>query len=596
MPPSIKWSLDAERDILADACVPFRHEHALWNFVLFALGWNARCSEEGQLNWITKRVHQPWLDWVQSKVLAWKEERKQGIANRWQLVICVPRGFGKSNIVTKALPLWVMLDEPNIATSIGSETHPKSKAFLAPMKQIINGTDPYSTFSWLYGSWYTPERTWNLEEIVTAYRTSMGTSEASVATFGVETGITSKHPLLVIYDDPVSDEKMVDGGNWNSKALDSLDAIYPALRPDSMFILIGTRYQDDDPIGTSLAVEGVKDWMGHEPTEKYKEGIWHVYFRQARDLTDRVEFPKGRPLAPETGWNDEALTRYENRKPQKYSAQMMNDPSTGEHMEITREQIQKLIIKRADVPAIEYVTIHLDTAFKDDQRRERGDRNVIVVWLHSAGLDGIVYLDRVLHSKSWRSEEFDENLIRVMFDLRRRGIRVRAITDETEMGGKRGVYKQHLEQAIAGAGLRLCEILQLNRAGTRKVIRIREAAGYWIDGFVRIPEDAENKDILIEEMLRIGRSKFDDASDAAADVFRPELWRGRQSYNRDEQPGVPVQPGDDVLKASRWKQDIDRLNQDLFPGQFGKLDLGDNEQPVNPGYEPFNYAPERDER
>jgi len=568
-----EWSLDAERELLADACVPSRHEHALWNFVLYAAGWHARCTEPGSLNWITERVHQPWLDWVQEQVLAWKTERRKGIAKRHQLIICVPRGFGKSNMITKTLPLWVMLDEPNMSAYLGSETHPKAKAFLAPMKSLLNGTDPYSLFSWFYGNWYNPERSWNLEEVVTAYRTSTGISEPSIGTFGVETGITSKHPLLMIYDDPVSDEKMIDGGNWNAKALESLDAIYPALRPDSMFILIGTRYRDDDPIGTSLKTEGVADWEGHAPLERYKtDGIWHSYFLQARDRDDTRNFPKGEPVLPESGWNDEALNRSERRNPQKHSAQMMNDPSTGAHMEITREQIDHLRIKRTDVPPVEYATIHIDTAFKDDQRRGRGDFNVILVWLHDLRPTGIVYLDRVLRSADWRSEEFDTQLIRVFYDLRKRGIRVRGLTDEAEMGGKRGVFRQHLEQLMGGAGLRQCEIFQFNRSGTRKYLRIREAAQYWLDGFVRLADDAENVELLVEEMLRIGRAEYDDVSDAAADVFRPEIWRGRQSSEGDPQPGLPIQPGDDILKGNQFANDVNRLGRDLFPDRYGPLD------------------------
>lgn len=569
------WDLDAERELLADACVCGRHEHSLWNFVNYAAGWHARCTEPGQLDWITERVHRPWLDWVQSKVETWKAERRAGIAKRHQLIICVPRGFGKSNIITKVLPLWCMLDEPNIATYIGSETHPKAKAFLAPMKSLLNGTDPYSLFSWFYGNWYNPERSWNLEEVVTAYRTSTGISEPSIGTFGVETGITSKHPVLVIYDDPISKEKMREGGSWLGTALDSLDSIYPALRADSMFILIGTRYCDGDPIGEMLGTEGVADWAGHPPLEQYKAGIWHTYFLQARNREDTSNFPKGEPVLPEAGYNNEALERYEARKAQEYSAQMMNDPSIGEHMELTRDQLTNLIIKRSDLPPIEYATIHIDTAFKDDLRRERGDYNAIVVWLHDLRPTGIVYLDRVLRSNTWRAEEFDTELVRVFYDLRKRGIRVRGLSDELEMFGKRGVYRQRIEQVLGSSGLRQCEFFQFNRAGTNKTIRIREAAGYWVDGFVRLLDDCENLEIIIDEMLKIGRVKYNDVSDAAADVFRPEIWRGRQNQGVDEQPLLPIQPGDDILKG-QWNNDIRKLGQELFPEHYGPRE---DEQP-----------------
>jgi len=600
------WPLEAEREFWSDVCTPGRHEHSLWWFVNIAAGWRFRCQEKGQLNWLTKREHLPWLDWVQNQVEEWYAHRLSGKpAERRQIIVCVPRGCGKSNIITKPLPLYIHLREPNLTSYIGSEVHPKAKAFLKPMKQIMEGNDPYSWFAWLYGVYYSPERDWNNEEVVTAARESMGITEPTVGTFGVETGMTSKHPLLCIYDDPVSEEKLKEGGSWLIAVLDSLDAIYPALRPDSLFILIGTRYLDDDPIGTVLDQEGVAEWVGHPPLEKTKEGILHVFFLQARDRADVRNFPKGEPVFPEAGWNNEALERYERKNSQEYNAQMMNDPSHGEHMELTPAQINALLIPRPGpnepgIP-IEYATLHFDTAFKDEQRRARGDYNVILVWLHDIRNNGMVYLDSVWADNTARGETFDMKMIEIMYGLRRRGIRVRAITDEAEQGGKRGVYRQHIEQVLIGAGLRIPEIYQFNRSGTRKDLRIREAAGYWIDNYVRIFDDVAHFDELKRQMTRIGRSKYDDIADAAADVFRPEVWHGRSSYDYDVQPPIPIQPGDEVLKEMQ-AQDTQRLRdqitrqlypeqhqafEDLFPndeqpGESGAYGFADQYQPRGP--------------
>jgi hypothetical protein len=241
----------------------------------------------------------------------------------------------------------------------------------------------------------------------------------------------------------------------------------------------------------------------------------------------------------------------------------MNDPSTGEHMELTANQIDALKIPRSSNPPIEFASLHIDTAFKDEERREKGDYSTINVWLHDLRPNGMVYFDRAVRVKC-RTEEFDQYLIRALWDLKQRQIRVAAITDETEQGGKRGVYKQHLEQVILGAGFMLPEIHQFNRSGTKKVMRIREAAGYWLQGFVRLFDDAENLETLKYEMTHIGRCKHDDVSDACADVFRPEIWRGRiNNMVGTDQPQVPVQPGDDILKAQH-QRDIEALRRDIF--------------------------------
>lgn len=561
------WPLDAERELWADICTPGRHEHSLAWFVKIAAGWHFRCTEPGSLNWLTERVHLPLLDWLQDKIMQWKDERRRGIAKRWHLMILIPRGFGKSNMITKAASIWAHLDEPNMTTYIGSEVHPKAKAFLKPMQNILSGADPYSWFSWLYGNWQSAERTWNNEELVTAYRTSMGITDPSFGTFGVDTGITSKHPLMTFYDDPLSDEKLKDGGTWLEAVHNSFASIYFALASNSILIVPTTRYLDDDPAGRLLSIEGVASWSGHPPLEEFKAGSWHVYFLAARDIENTTNFPKGEPILPEAGWDNAALEYSEMKNPTKHASQMMNNPTASEHMELTNAQIDQMTIPRSMFPPMEYATIHIDTAFKDEQRRKRGDYNAIVVWLHDLRPTGIVYLDRVLWDRTWRSEDFDAKLIWIFYDLRRRGIRVRALTDEAEQGGKRGVYRRHLEDLLGGAGLLIPEIFQFNRSGTKKTMRIREAAGYWVTGYVKIADDCENYERMKYEMTHINIVKHEDVSDAGADVWRPELWRGREFFFRDEQPVVPVQPGDDILKG-QWDRDMHKLELDLFPERF----------------------------
>jgi hypothetical protein len=338
-----------------------------------------------------------------------------------------------------------MLRDPDAACYIGSETHPKAQEVLQPLKSMLDGSDPHSRFTWLYGNWYDKDRTWTRTQVIHKARRAIGVTEPSIGTFGVETGLTGKHPGVVIYDDPVSEEKLKEGGTFLRAAVDSLDSIYPALENDSLFILVGTHYREEDPIGTVLSTEGVKSWNGHKSPDKYKEnGKWRVYFLQARDLSDTATYPKGRPTAPETGWTDANLEDYERKNAKEYSEQMMGTPGIGGHMEMEPDQIAKMRIKREELPQIEYVTIHLDTAFKSDETRSRGDRNVIGCWLHDIRPTGIVYLDRIKASAEWRSEDFDTHLVNLLAHYRSEGIRVRAITDEREMGGKRGVYLRHL--------------------------------------------------------------------------------------------------------------------------------------------------------
>jgi len=217
--------------------------------------------------------------------------------------------------------------------------------------------------------------------------------------------------------------------------------------------------------------DGIKSWDGMPNTDSripVGTGHWRIYFLQARDTLDTAVYSRGRPILP-TVWSDARLTRWEDRNPEDYANQAMNDPTTGEHMPLTKEQIDSLYIPRAamrDIP-IEYATLHLDTAFKEDQQ-EKGDYSVISVWLHDMRNNGMVYFDRSVFSNGWRVEQFNDELVAVMFDLRKRNIRVRMITDEPEPGGKLGSWKALVQQAIRGAGLRYVEIKQIPRQGTRR--------------------------------------------------------------------------------------------------------------------------------
>jgi hypothetical protein len=207
--------------------------------------------------------------------------------------------------------------------------------------------------------------------------------------------------------------------------------------------------------------------------------------------------------------------------------------------------------------------VHIDTAFKTLKTIRTGDDSAIVTWLHDARRNGIVYLDTDLLrcSNEWREQEFNDELIKIFLNLRRRGIRVKALTDEIEPGGKAETYRNRILSVLGMAGLSIGneQFKQFNRT-TNKKARIRSATGYWAEGYVRIllHKDINGRWIipplvrkLFSQILRIDVIEHEDLADAATDVFTPGIWLrpiNPASMNADE-GSAPFAPGDEFLKA-----------------------------------------------
>lgn len=537
------WPLEIERELWADTC----RRSFYW---FFRVAWGADFYMRAHPNekWFTDRVHKPICRWFQTHVEEWERRRREGEKVRTKLALIIPRSFGKTVTLTKAGSLWAHVRNPDIAACIGSEVVTKAIDFLRPIKSMMDGTDPHGWFAWLYGVWYNPDRLWTHGSVVHAARRTVGRSEPSFTTWGVEQGITGAHPDWGVLDDPLSEDKIKESGTWIATVNQSVAALRPAFRTDSMFMLSLTRYRDNDVAGTYLKLEGVRSWEGHpwkdEAFAPKEDGEWDVYFLQAYG-------PDGASILPEV-WPTQELRKYEKTRPAEFAAQMMNEPGSGEHMELTAEQVAQMWIRADQVPMRMPITLHLDTAFKLNVTRGT-DESVILVFGHDPRGNGDVYYLEGYGSATWRIEEFTDELVRIVQRLKSQGKRVRCITDDREMGGKAGTWINYLRSQFHGAGLVMPPLLQLQRQGTRKIIRIREAAGFWIDGHVHIVEGSPGSEKLINQMVRIGVSAHDDWADAAADVFASEVYKPMLNPARygEDLGGIPRQPGDEFL--GKWR-------------------------------------------
>ena len=547
------WNLDAERDLWADICY-----NSFWWFLRIGFGAEFYMRANPTEVWLVPRLHKPICDWLQDKVLEWEANRASNARTRMKIALIIPRAFGKTVIGTKALSMWGHLRNPNIATYIGSEVYTKAAEFLSPIKTIYESKDPYAWFPWLYGVWYSPERTWMSAKIVHAARKSISKGEPSFSTWGVESGITGAHPDWGAFDDPLSEEKIRESGNWINAVNQSFASLRPAFRTDSFFLLALTRYRDNDVVGSFIPIEGVRSWTGMpSPDSRFTprvDGEWDVYFLQALD-------GGGASIYPEV-WTTSELKKYETTRPVEFAAQMMNEPGSGEHMPLTSEQIAEMWIDKESVPTGLSITVHCDTAFKTTKRLGKGDESVVQVWGHDPRGNGEVYFLEGYSSNTWRIEDFTDELVKICQRYKKAGKRVRLITDERDTGGKTGVWENWLVSQFHGAGIPMPPFISLTRTPVKKITRIREAAGFWVDGLVHIVKGAPGAEKLIGQMIRIGVSSHDDWADAAADVFADEVYRPMLNPTMEpnrEEGGFPIQPGDDIL-GRHW----DRLTNDTL--------------------------------
>ncbi len=578
---AVTWDLKSERDLWRAIMAPgtwfdpndqpTTHPDALWHFVNKAWGAEFYLRNHPEVpQWLYEPIHRPFCNWLQTHILRWKALSRLGAPGRYHIASILPRGYGKTVSTTKAGALWSHLDEPDMSTIICSATADLSRDVIKAIANVVSGKEQDAWFTWLYGDWKKGGTEWSKDSYKTGRRTSDAISEPSFDTTGVDAGMTGYHHRQHWWDDPIIKNKLRDGRDAYIRSVhDAVNASYNACQANGLMAFVLTRYLDDDVAGRHFKEEGIASWSGMEcphyahSTEKVEwgTGLWHVFYYATEDVLT------GEPTHPKL-WTIRGIAEAKRRDAEDFACQQQNNPGSGDRSPLIESQIPFMYLSYQDfqwkVP-IKWATIHIDTAFKRPDNIRRGDDSAIVVWLADARDNGLMYLDTDLlrASNEWREEDFNLELIRVCLNLRRRGIWIRAITDETEPGGKAGTYRNRILGVLGGAGIQLGEsqFITLNRRIDKKA-RIRTGAGVWAGGFVRcllwsqgeganrtwqVPQVFRK---LIGQIVRIDVTKYDDLADASVDGFIAELWKAPMINPMREAADVDIRrPGDEVLKS-----------------------------------------------
>lgn len=183
-------------------------------------------------------------------------------------LICIPRGTFKSSIVSVAFPIWCLMRNPNLRIMLDSELYTNSKNFLREIKSHLQT----AKFIELFGDWTTD--TWNESEIIIKPRTKI-LKDPSILAGGIGTTKVGVHVDMIIGDDynspqnsatPDSRKKVVDHYQYNTSILEL----------DGTYVVVGTRYAEDDLIGWILRNELGIDSYQKLSTMNKTEGVIYV--------------------------------------------------------------------------------------------------------------------------------------------------------------------------------------------------------------------------------------------------------------------------------------------------------------------------------
>ena len=171
-------------------------------------------------------------------------------------LICVPRGTFKSSIGAVAYPIWLLMRNPNLRILIDSELFGNSVTYLNEIKNLILSRK----FKAIFGDWMpTNEQqkklgySWSDSEITIATRQIIK-KEPSISVGGVGTTKVGQHFDVIIGDD-YNSPKNSGSKEQRDKVIDHFKYNQSILDPGGIYVIIGTRYSEDDLIGWILKNE-----------------------------------------------------------------------------------------------------------------------------------------------------------------------------------------------------------------------------------------------------------------------------------------------------------------------------------------------------
>lgn len=290
-------------------------------------------------------------------------------------MMLVPRDCWKTSIGSTAFPLWMVMraylldGNPAYRCLIDSSTTRLSSFVVSAIRDQVQHNDKFIE---VFGEQY-DRRGDRQEGLKLKFRTGIasGVREPNFVPSGVNAAKTGLHFELMLMDDLVTKE--------NARTADQRQKVYDHYRMmnaiqesdsggnvDTMVVLIGTRYHDDDIYGRILKQDKQSVAEGQAP-------IFTTLIRAAVTDDGEYYFP-GEPGKP-GGLGQVALEKKKKVMGSLFWAQMMNDPNKEEAPFKAAQLRFKPIM---EFPPLSKIRLTIDPAVKEDDV-SHGDYSAMVV-------------------------------------------------------------------------------------------------------------------------------------------------------------------------------------------------------------------------
>lgn len=166
-------------------------------------------------------------------------------SNKKRKILAVPRGTFKSTIGAITYPIYKLLNNVNERILIDSELYSNSVTYLRAIKNHLMDERMIE----LFGEFYTPT-VWREDAILIKQR-SANYKEPSISCGGIGTTKVGQHYSTIIGDDYNSPDNTASHERAK-KVIDHYRYNLNILEPDGEYVIIGTRYSENDLIGWVL--------------------------------------------------------------------------------------------------------------------------------------------------------------------------------------------------------------------------------------------------------------------------------------------------------------------------------------------------------